>query len=187
MHPKNLLNFFFELGHMRRIKHEGWRLAGVQDPESVADHSLRAAQIGYFLAKMEKCESLHEVVTMLVFHDCGECRVGDIHKVANRYIQADEEGAVKDQMISLDGNGDELLEFWREFENKSSLIGIIAKDADYLEQAITAKEYIVLGHDCAEDWITNIGKSLQTESAKLLFKSLNEVNPNDWWQGLKKL
>ena len=30
---------------LRRIKHEGWRLIGVDNPESVADHSLRAGKI----------------------------------------------------------------------------------------------------------------------------------------------
>lgn len=187
MNEKNLLNLIFEFGHMRRIKHEGWRFAGVDDPESIADHSLRAAQIAYFLAKMEGYENPHEIVSMLVFHDIGECRVGDIHKVANRYVDADEEGAVADQMKTLDGEGDEVLDLWRQFENKSSKAGIIGKDADYLEQAITGKEYLEKGHTMAQDWITNIGPYLKTESAQKLFAQLQEVNSYDWWQGLKKL
>ncbi|MGC9308938.1 MAG: HD domain-containing protein, partial [Thermoplasmatota archaeon] len=44
--------FIYELGMLRRIRREGWRLAGIE-PESVAAHSLRAAQIGYLLACME--------------------------------------------------------------------------------------------------------------------------------------
>lgn len=69
MTSKDILNFIFELGQLKRIKHEGWRLIGVKFPESVADHCLRAAQIGYILAKMEKYENPFEVCSMVVFHD----------------------------------------------------------------------------------------------------------------------
>lgn len=48
---KKIITFIFELVQLRRIKHEGWRLVGIDNPESVAEHSLRAAQIGYILAK----------------------------------------------------------------------------------------------------------------------------------------
>ena len=106
--PNKILNFFFELAQLRRIKHEGWRTIGVENPESVADHSLRAAQIGYFLAKEENYKNPQEIVTMLVFHDIGECRIGDIHKIANRYVEANEEQAVKDQIQNLGETGKEL-------------------------------------------------------------------------------
>ncbi len=93
MNTQNLINFIFELGQLKRIHHEGWKLAGVDTPDTVAEHALRAAQIGFILAKMEGYENPYEVCTMLVFHDIGEARVGDIHKVANRYVTVDEAGA----------------------------------------------------------------------------------------------
>ena len=46
---------------------------------------------------------------MLIFHDIGECRIGDIHRVANRYINSDEERAVKEQTEKLDKIGNEYL------------------------------------------------------------------------------
>jgi len=186
MDNKRLINFLFELGQLRRIEHDGWRVANVNKPESVAEHSLRAAQIGFFLAKMEEYKDPYEIVTMIAFHDMGECRVGDINKVANNYVDANEEKAVKDQTSKL-SNGDELFEMWNEVENRKSEAGNIAKDADYLEQAITAKEYMDTGHKSAEDWINNVRKKLQTESAKGLLEEMINVSSTDWWQGLKKL
>lgn len=184
---KKLTNFLFELGMLRRIKHEGWRIAGIENPESVADHSLRAAQVGYILAKLENYPNPHEIVSILVFHDIGECRIGDIHKVGNRYIKADEDQAVKDQTANLGKIGEEIYKLWHIMENKNPQAGIIAKDADYIEQALTAKEYLEKGYNKASDWITNISNAIQTDSAKELLKTLKEADSNDWWQGLKKL
>ena len=38
MTNKNIINFIFELKQLSRIKHEGWKIIGIEDPESVADH-----------------------------------------------------------------------------------------------------------------------------------------------------
>jgi putative hydrolase of HD superfamily len=184
---KKLLNFFFELGQLRRIKHEGWRTIGIANPESVADHSLRAAQIGYFLAKLENYKKPEEIVTILVFHDVGECRIGDIHKIANRYIKVDEKRAVQDQIKDLGQLGKEIFKFWETAEFQKNTAGKIAKDADLLEQAVTAKEYIEKGYKFAQDWINNIAKKITTRSAKNLLKDLQKSNSNDWWQGIKKI
>ena len=186
MPNKQLINFLFELGQLRKIQHDGWRVANVGKPESVAEHSLRAAQIGYFLAKLEEYTNPYEVVTIIVFHDIGECRIGDINKVANGYIKADEEKAVKDQVSEL-SDGDELFEMWSQAESRTSEAGNIAKDADYLEQAITAKEYMDTGHKSAEDWINNVRKKLQTKSAKNLLEKMVKMTSTDWWNGLKKI
>jgi len=187
MDNKKILKFIFELGMLKKIKHEGWRVAGVSNLESVADHSLRAAQLAYVLAKMERYKDPKEVCTMLVFHDIGECRVGDIHKLANRYISVDEEGAVKDQLENLGKKiSDEILSFWKQFEYKSTEAGIIAKDADLLEQAITAKEYLELGYK-TENWIDNVETLIQTKSAKDLIKILRKETAFDWFLKLKKI
>lgn len=144
---KHLLNFFHELGQLKRIRHEGVGLAGIQDPDTIASHSLRAAQIGYVLAILEKYESPEQVASMLVFHDMGECRVGDIHKVANRYVTADEKRAVEDQLKTLpDEVTEAVFALWDQFETKSTVAGKIAKDADYLELAFTAKAYKEQGY-----------------------------------------
>ena len=182
---KDIVNFIFELENMQRIKHEGWRLAGVNNPESIADHSLNAAQIGFILAKLEG-EDPYKVCSMLVFHDIAEVRTGDIHKVANRYVKNDEERALKDQLNKLDF-GEEILDLWKQVEYKETKAGIVAKDADLLEMAFKAKQYIEQGHSSAIDWINNIKENIKTDSAKKILKQLKETNSTDWWKGLKKI
>lgn len=187
MDSKRICRFICELGHLKRIKHEGWKLCGVKDPESVAEHSLRAAQIGYILAKMEGFERASDICSILVFHDIGECRVGDIHKVARRYVVSNEERAVEEQCKSIGDIGNDIFRMWKTIELQEDTAGVIAKDADLLEMAFTAKEYIEIGYDSARDWIEKISKRLRTRSAKLLIDSLDDICCNEWWQGLKKL
>lgn len=180
MKNTDILNFVFELGQLRRIKHEGWRVIGIEDPESVAEHTLRAAQIGFILAKLENYPNPEQVCTMVVFHDIGETRVGDIHKLAKRYITVDEAKATQEQLEPLDELSDQIFDLWNQVENQTTFAGIIAKDADLLEQAVMAKEYLEKGYVAAQRWIDNVGNALKTDSAKQLLGTLETVNYYDW-------
>lgn len=187
MDLKRLSDYIFELGMLRRVKHEGWRLAGIEHPESVAEHSLRAAQIAFALAVLERHPNPPAVAAISLFHDVEECRVGDVHRVASRYVEADKEQAVRDQCAALGPVGEAILRLWLQDERQDTAAGVIAKDADYLEMAAMAREFQEQGHAATQDWLNNISKALKTESAQKLFRELAEGDPCDWWQGLKKI
>ncbi|GAA3571057.1 hypothetical protein GCM10022222_63960 [Amycolatopsis ultiminotia] len=52
-----LAAFGYELGLLKRIRRASWWHAGVRDPESVAEHSMRAAQVAALLAAEEGASS----------------------------------------------------------------------------------------------------------------------------------
>jgi putative hydrolase of HD superfamily len=182
-----IVDFIFEAGMLKRVDREGWKLIGVDNPEQVASHSLRAAQIGYILAHLEGYEKPSEVCSLLVFHDIGEARIGDIHKVASRYIEDDESQAVQDQFHGLQEIGTELYNLWKQMETRQTIVGVIAKDADLLEMAATACEYKKRGFSGAEAWLEKTAQQLTTTSAKELFEVLRQRNPDAWWEHLKLL
>ncbi len=185
---KALANFFFEMRQLREEQRSGWQLIGIPNKESVAEHLLRAAQIAFALAILEGYPNPEKVATMLVFHDIGEARIGDNHKVTARYlVDVREEGAVIDQTEELGAVGERILELWKETEDRITQEGIIAKDADYLECAFTAKEYYDQGHVLAADWFNNVRAALKTQSAKDLCDQMLTMNAHEWWKGLKKL
>jgi putative hydrolases of HD superfamily len=184
---EQVARFIYEMGMLKRVSREGWKLIGLDHPESVAAHSLRAAQIGFILASMEEYDQPEHICTMLVFHDIGECRIGDIHKVGRRYIHSDEQNVVKDQVKDLQEIGEKILELYDQIEMQNTREGIIGKDADLLEMAATACEYKQQGYYGTEDWLKNTKKRLKTKSAKDLFRALEETNPVSWWDGLKKI
>ncbi len=188
MKERDFWNWVFELGQLKRIDHEGWKLLGIKNPESVAEHTLRAAQLAFVLAKMENYPNPFEVCTLVIFHELEECRIGDIHKVAKRYMKEyEEERAVEEQVEKLGEVGNEIFELWKKTKNLDSKAALIAKDADLLEIAATAKELMEKGYSYAKDWIKNVSLTLKTNSAKKLIKELEKVNSNEWWQGLKKI
>lgn len=190
MDEKNIVNFVFELGQLKRQVHSGFQLCGVKNPTTVAEHSFRAAQIGYILAVMEGGADAEKVAAMLIIHDNAETRIGDQNKIGSRYIEMKEaeQAAFDDQAALI---GDAVLEKWqayyREYKDRDTKEGIIAKDADWLETAFQAKEYVDLGYRSGQDIINNVEKALETESAKRVLAAMKETGFTDWWQGLKKM
>lgn len=176
---------------LKRIKREGFRLAGIENPDSIADHAALSAQIAYLLAKFEGADAAR-CALMNLFHDNEEARVGDHHKVSARYIDVKgaEINAEREHFSNLpDELARELFGLQEEKRKRNTKEGIIAQDADWLEVAIQAKIYSERGYRGSEDWIKNVGQLLETESAK---KILTEIKKdpdflNCWWQGLKKM
>lgn len=185
MEDKNIWDFIFELGQQRLVYHDGLRLVGIKERDSIAEHTLRTAQIAFTLAKLEGYKNPFEVCAIAVFHEIGECRVGDINKIANKYIICDETNAVKEQTEKLEEIGKEIFKLWERFEKTEDKASIIARDADLLELATTAKEFLEKGYN-TEDWIDNQTERLQTDSAKRLGAILKEQDSSKWWRGIKK-
>jgi putative hydrolase of HD superfamily len=182
----HICEFLYEMGHLKRIQHEGWKFLGDKTPESVAEHSLRAAQLGFILATCEGYHNPEEVCAMLVFHDIGECRIGDIHKIAKAYIKANEEQAVHDQVRDMKDVGEKIFKLWAAVHHQTTTAGIIAKDADLLEMAMTAREYMEKGYKAAEEWIESITPKLKTTTAQDLLQHLRQCSPNQWWKQIKQ-
>ncbi|MFA6106099.1 MAG: HD domain-containing protein [Patescibacteria group bacterium] len=190
MNVKNIVNHIFEMSQLKRQRHSGFQLAGVKNPDTVAEHVMRAAQIGYILAVMEGNANPEKVAAMILIHDNGEARVGDQNKVSARYfsVKTAEAHAFSDQLKNLGGEIEKRWkEYFNEFENRNTEEGIIAKDADWLETAFQAKEYADVGFKFTEDWIKNVEKALETKSAKMLIREMKKTKFTDWWKGLKKM
>lgn len=190
MNVKKIVNFIFELGQLKKQVHSGFQLGGVKYPTSVAEHSFRAAQIGYILAVMEGNTNHEKIAAMLVIHDNVESRTGDQNKISAKYFdkKESEAKALNDQLSNL---GDKIKEKWKgyfeEIEDRNTPEGIIAKDADWLETAFQAKEYYDIGYKSMIDWINNVEKAVETESAKKIMREMKKTEFSDWWQGLKKM
>lgn len=190
------VNFIFELNQLKREARRGFSLAGVKEPDTVAEHALRAAQIGYVLAEMENQRAQREVASaekvacMLIIHDNAEARTGDQHKVGARYASAKEaeRAAFAEQIAGL---GKRVEVKWglymAEYEKRGTAEGVIAKDADWLEVAFQAKEYLDRGYEAAADWIANVEQAVETESAREIMAEMQKTKFTAWWTGLKKM
>lgn len=183
-----MAKYLYELGHLKRVKRSGWWIAGVENPESVADHSFRTAVIAYLLAHLEGADA-EKATLMALFHDIGEARTNDLHRIARRYVDLEnvDQKVIRDQSKKLPGNiSEEIISLLLEFEEAISLEARIVHDADLLECLIQAREYQALGYQHVADWIKNSKAALVTDSAKGIAAECLETEPGEWWQGLKE-
>jgi putative hydrolase of HD superfamily len=184
MNQKDIIRFIFELGQLRQEARHGW-LRIYENPESVAEHTQRAACLGYLLAHCEGFPDPNAIATMILFHDMHEVRTGDADLVQKRYVNLqpeDELRAATEQVIGLADAGEKILDMWKEIDAHRTAAGQIAKDAEILEMAFTARELVVRGNTDAQEWIDASTRRLETQSARQLLKLVNESDPCTWWK-----
>ena len=188
MNEKELLDFFAEVGQLKRVKRSGWWVAGVPEPESVAEHSFRTGVMGHVLARMEQVDP-YKVVLMTLYNDVHETRVNDLHKIGHRYIdfKAVEKKVQDEQLDAQDGFKKEIALLLAELHAQQTPESIVARDADILECIIQGKEYFDFGFAQTKEWFEDKLSLLKTESAKKLYTFLLEQwHSAQWRDNLKK-
>ena len=186
---KDIAKYLYEVGQLKRVKRSGWWMAGINNPESVAEHTFRAAILGYILASLEGCDPM-ETATLCLFHDVPEARINDFHRVAKRYIDSDEgeANAQREQIARLPQQiAENIAALMNDYEEKGTPEARIAHDADLLECLIQAREYQAQGYTDVQDWIINCRAGLKSAAAKSLAEDCLVVEPREWWSGLKKV
>lgn len=176
-----LTGLLYEIGLLKRYKRTGWLVAGVRDPESIADHSFRTAIIASVITALEGGNP-ERAAFLSLFHDTQETRVTDIPYVGKRYLKpapneevtADQVRGIPEQVAEMVGGA------VGEYEEKTSLEAVCARDADKLECLIQAVEYREQGHQNVQPWIDSSLAALQTASAKRLADEVLSTGSLEW-------
>lgn len=176
---KNLANFFFEVGMLKRTPRTGFQFLG-SGAESVAEHSFRTAIIGYTLARMDGAADVGRVLQLCLFHDIPEARTGDLNYVNKKYVKVDEERAVADLASTLPF-GDDYRNAIAEYSARQSRESLLAHDADQLEMILALKEYKDLGNRYADEWYPFAVRRLKTEIAQHLAEAIWSTDSSRWW------
>lgn len=149
----DLLRFFRLAGRLKETARAGWKLRGIAEPESVADHSFALALMALVLApRADPPVDAARCVAMAVAHDLAECVVGDITPYDG--VGADEKRRREEEaMRRLDSlaPGAGLLELWAEYDAAATPEARFVKELDKLETALQAAEYARAGAAPAED------------------------------------
>jgi putative hydrolase of HD superfamily len=67
-----LAAFGYELGVLKRIRRAGWWHGGVRDPESVAEHTMRVAQLAAIIVAEEGADPARASFLALVARHAGD-------------------------------------------------------------------------------------------------------------------
>lgn len=180
---KGTAGFLLEMGMLKRAKRSGWWIAGVKDPETIAEHSFRVGIIGAVLAMMEGADPA-KVALMCLFHDTQETRVSDIPHIGRRYLEAaSNERVTADQLSAAHpAVASGVQRVVEEYENGSSLEVVVAHDADKLECLVQAVEYREQGCGNVQNWIDTSLGSLKTASAQELAEAALNTTSIEWQQ-----
>jgi putative hydrolase of HD superfamily len=176
-----LTEFVYEIGLLKRYKRSGWLVAGVAAPESIADHSFRAAVLAGVLAALEGA-SPERAILLSLFHDSQETRQTDLPYLAKRYVtRMPNEQVTADQVRGLPAPVADLITgSVAEYEQLTSLEARCARDADKLECLVQAIEYRDQGHHTIQPWIDSSLAALQTPSGKKLADEALATGSLDW-------
>ncbi|MCK4714966.1 MAG: HD domain-containing protein [Candidatus Aenigmarchaeota archaeon] len=179
---RDLADYLFSLGMLKRTERSGWRTIGIQEPESVAEHSFVSALVGAELAKMEGADET-KVVRMCLLHDLHELRMGDLNKMNKRYLKMDE-GKAFAETVRGSIHESEMKALFREMNAGKSKEALLVRDAHALEMMLEAKFLLDSGNPYAKDWIRSARAKLKSRSAKKLAQVIERQDSLGWMMKL---
>lgn len=181
------MSYIFEAGMLKRARRTGWWIAGIDNPESIADHSFRTGIIGTVLAAMEGADPAR-VALMCMLHDTQETRIGDSSRINKRYVKtADNESVTADQVAACPpAVANAITAAVAEYEAAVSLEAVVAHDADKLECLVQAVEYRHQGVTTVQSWIDNCRAALKTHSALRLADAALAGDPLSWLTSVRR-
>ncbi len=185
-----ITKYLYEMGLLKHQKRTGWWRMGVRDPESVAEHSHRAAIIGYMLASLEEGVNPERVAVLCLFHDVQETRTGDLNWMNQRYAIGAKEGeqkALLEQASQLPQEiAQRVLALAEEYNSRSSPEARLAKEADTLECLLQCREYQMQGYTKAQSWAEMCYAGLRSANARSLARECLNTDPGQWFETLQE-
>ncbi|MER5461899.1 HD domain-containing protein [Streptomyces sp. NPDC002668] len=174
-------HFLYEAGTLKHARRTGWWMAGVRDPESVAEHSWRTSLIASIIARLEGADPARAAF-LAVWHDSQETRTGDVNYLGKKYSSgANPEDVTADQTAGMpEVLASTVRDLVAEYEAKETPEAICARDADKLECMLQGIEYKAQGHENAQRWIDNSRGRLVTETGQRLADELLSQGSLDW-------
>lgn len=154
------------LGDLKQLPRTGWLLAGVVQPESIAEHSFAAAVLALFLAESINADpesqglthplNVDRVVRLALLHDLAESLVTDLPKRSAQLLgtnakQQAEERAMEAILAHVAGGG-HALTLWREYDQAATPEARLVKDVDKLEMVLQARRYRTRGHGALDEF-----------------------------------
>ena len=157
------------IGHaeaLKRVRRRGWDLIGVDEPESVADHTFAVALIVLLIGTGRPAFDLRRALVIALLHDLPEALAGDatpfdespavsvdehatLFQSLPRYSPAAaaakrraEEAALRAMTMRLsDGLRRLIVDAWEEYESNETPEARLVRQADRLEALVQARYY----------------------------------------------
>lgn len=173
-----MADFLFEVSMLRRTPRTGYQFLGT-GAENVAEHSFRAALIGFVLASRAGADP-QKTMAMCLFHDLHEARTGDFNYVNKLYNTCDARRAMADALAGTGLSG-AVMPLFDELEAAESQEARLAQDADQIDLIANLKEELDRGNRYAAAWIEAAMARLRTEPGRELARAVAGTDHAEWW------
>jgi len=160
-----------DLYRLKETLREGWLRIGVEDPESVADHSYATALLAWRMARRKGLDE-RRVLLMSLLHDFHEARLGDIPSPEKRAMGLEKVRAEERKIEALQWAEDpEVIGLLDELRIGESEEARLVHAVDGLELLLQARLYRDSGHEEAEDFIRS---ALESSQVRVLLSEIEE-------------
>jgi len=136
-----------ELNHLKQLPRTGWLLAGISDPESIADHTCGVAMLAMLLTNqinedwmsqgISEPLSLERILCLALVHDMAESVLTDLPRRSTELLGEEmkhiAEAKAMAQLFADSSQGDQYTELWAEYSSATTAEARLVKDADKLE------------------------------------------------------
>lgn len=173
-----LFDFFNIVSELKKTPRKGWKeKIGLEDPESVADHSYNTAIMAMVFSDLNGYDT-QKILKMALLHDLAESVTGDftpeeISKDNKREIENQTMREILSKLpLTIAENYERI---WTEYQNENSKEAILVHEIDRLEMALQARKYLLEGYakDKLEMFFESARKDIKT---KEVLKILDEIS-----------
>jgi len=137
-------NFFYQIAGLKKLPRSGWKIKiGLNDSESVAEHSYMMSVMAMVLSDMKSLNS-EKVIKMSILHDWAESKIGDFMPDEIGYDKKSEleNYAMSEILESLPQKiQSDYQDMWHEFSDRETPEARLVHELDKLEMALQAKIY----------------------------------------------
>ena len=140
-----LESFFRIVLELKNTPRQGWKdKLGMDNVESVADHSYSTAMMSMILSDLEGLDT-EKIIKMALLHDLAESIIGDItpDKIkGTKKIYAENKAMIQILENLPDNVSQQYIAIWDDFQKNSSKEANLLHEIDKLEMAFQAKFYL---------------------------------------------
>lgn len=156
-HTETMLALHQRLLTLKLLPRTGWLQRGMQQVESIAEHTFGVATLALIVGDMIPDLDRGRLLAIALLHDMAEALIGDLPATASYLFgAAAKHDAERRAMIELFGDLpqiDEYLELWDEYTLRASREARLVKQLDRLEMLLQALAYEQAGNKgMAEFW-----------------------------------
>jgi putative hydrolase of HD superfamily len=172
-----LFDFFNIVSELKKIPRKGWKeKLGLQNPESVADHSYITAIMAMTISDLRRFDT-HKILKMVLLHDLAESITGDLmpEEISKKDKAELETQTISDIFAKLPTNlADDYSKIWHEYQEGKSKESDLVHEVDRLEMALQARKYRLEGalNDKLETFFLSARKDIKSKD---ILEILDEI------------